>query len=228
MTQTINPKIESSWKEALEDEFQKPYISDLRTFLKEEKSKGYILYPPGNLIFNAFNLCAFDQVKVVILGQDPYHGPGQAHGLCFSVPNDIPRPPSLVNIFKELRSDLGVSLPSHGNLDKWARQGVLLLNNSLTVRARQAGSHLNKGWEEFTGKVLEKISSHLTGIVFLLWGRAAQMRGESVDLDRHFILKAPHPSPFSADRGFFGCRHFSKTNQILMDQGKDPIDWSLD
>ena len=222
----INPQIEESWKLVLSDEFNAPYFSDLKDFLITEKSK-YVVYPPGKFIFNAFKHTPFDKVKVVIIGQDPYHGKGQAHGLCFSVPSGIAQPPSLVNIFKELHQDLELPIPRHGNLEKWADRGVLLLNATLTVRANQAGSHQNKGWETFTDSVIRKISEFRTGIVFLLWGRYAQAKETLIDTGKHYVLKAAHPSPFSAFNGFFGCRHFSKTNDILVHNGLEPIDWSL-
>jgi uracil-DNA glycosylase len=222
----INPTIEGGWKEILWDEFQSPYFSELKAFLVEEK-KRYPIYPPGNLIFNAFHHTPFQHVKVVILGQDPYHGTGQAHGLCFSVPEGIESPPSLVNIFKELQSDLGVPPPSSGNLEKWAGQGVLLLNATLTVRAGQAGSHQNRGWETFTNRVIEQVSELKTGVVFLLWGRYAQAKESLIDGHKHLVLKAAHPSPLSAYNGFFGCKHFSRTNIYLQEQGKSGIDWSL-
>lgn len=225
MTQ-INPDIEDKWKELLKEEFRAPYFMELKNFLLEEKTK-FEVYPPGKFIFNAFNLTPADKVKVVIIGQDPYHGAGQAHGLCFSVPPGVKLPPSLVNIFKELNEDLRVPVSQYGNLEKWALQGVLLLNATLTVRAGQAGSHQNKGWEVFTDSVIKAISDHLSGIVFLLWGRYAQAKESLIDSSRHHILKAAHPSPFSAFNGFFGSRHFSKTNELLIDQGKEPIDWTL-
>ncbi|MEN8201252.1 MAG: uracil-DNA glycosylase [Bacteroidota bacterium] len=224
--QAVNPHIEEGWKQILMDEFQSPYFSDLKAFLVEEKKK-YTIYPPGRLIFNAFQHTPFDQVKVVILGQDPYHGRGQAHGLCFSVPRSIPQPPSLVNIFKELQSDLGIPVPSHGNLEKWADQGVLLINACLTVRDSQAGSHQKRGWETFTNRVIENISAHKNGVIFLLWGRYAQVKENLIDDTRHLILKAAHPSPLSAYNGFFGCKHFSRTNEYLEQQGLTGIDWSL-
>ncbi len=222
----VKPVIDEGWKELLADQFTAPYFSGLKGFLVEEKTK-FRIYPPGKLIFNAFNLTPADKVKVVILGQDPYHGAGQAHGLCFSVPRGIKPPPSLVNIYKELSSDLRLPVPVHGNLEKWAGQGVLLLNATLTVRAGQAGSHQNRGWETFTDAAISSLSRKYTGIIFLLWGRYAQAKEALIDRNRHFILKAPHPSPFSASNGFFGCRHFSKTNELLADQGKEPIDWAL-
>lgn len=222
----INPTIEESWKEVLKDEFNSQYFSELKEFLVEEKSK-FKIYPPGKLIFNAFNNTPFEKVKVVLLGQDPDHGPGQAHGLCFSVPEGIRQPPSLVNIFKELNSDLGIPVATHGNLENWTSQGVLLLNAILTVRANQAGSHQNKGWEMFTDAVIKNISERRTGIIFLLWGKYAQAKEALIDSNRHYILKAAHPSPFSADNGFFGCKHFSKTNEILSRHGLEEIDWSI-
>lgn len=224
--QDINPAIEEGWKKILWDEFQSPYFRELKQFLTEEL-KTQKVFPPGNLIFNAFQHTPFDRIKAVILGQDPYHGPGQAHGLCFSVPPGIPQPPSLVNIFKELQSDLGIPVPAHGNLENWANQGVLLLNATLTVRAAQAGSHQKRGWETFTNRVIELISYECSGIVFLLWGRYAQAKESLVDNQKHLILKAAHPSPFSAYSGFFGCNHFSKTNEFLEKMGKTGIDWTL-
>ncbi len=224
---SVNPKIEDSWKQTLAPEFQQPYFSELKLFLLEEKKKGHTVHPPGALIFNAFNLCPFDRVKVVILGQDPYHGPGQAHGLCFSVPLGVPPPPSLVNIFKELNTDLGLTVPSHGNLENWARQGVLLLNSSLTVRAHEAASHFGRGWETFTDQVIQKLSDEKENLVFLLWGAPAQKKGARINDSKHEVLKAPHPSPLSASRGFFGCKHFSKANEYLIQKGKTPLDWTL-
>jgi uracil-DNA glycosylase len=222
----IDPKIHESWKEVLTDEFQKPYFFELKRFLVDQRSQQTI-YPPGNLIFNAFDKTPFDKVKVVILGQDPYHGPGQAHGLCFSVPRGIAPPPSLVNIFKEIKEDVGAPIPSHGNLEHWAEQGVLLLNATLTVIANQPLSHQNKGWETFTDKVIELLSQQKKGLVFILWGRNAKAKEPLIDASKHFILKAAHPSPFSAYSGFFGCNHFSKTNQLLQQQDISPIDWNL-
>lgn len=224
--QKIDPVLEEGWKKILWEEFQSPYFAELKQFLLEER-KSQRIFPPGNLIFNAFQHTPFEKVKAVILGQDPYHGEGQAHGLCFSVPPGIPLPPSLKNIFKELNSDLGMALPDHGNLEKWADQGVLLLNATLTVRASQAGSHQNKGWENFTNRVIEKVSSLHEGIVFLLWGRYAQAKESLIDGQKHLILKAAHPSPFSAYNGFFDCKHFSRTNDYLVQQGKSGIDWAL-
>jgi uracil-DNA glycosylase len=225
-TASIDPNIHESWKALLLEDFNQPYFRALKQFLVQEK-KNHAVYPPGNKIFAAFNRTSLDRVKVVILGQDPYHGKGQAHGLCFSVPQGITPPPSLLNIFKEMNNDLGLSIPSHGNLEAWADQGVLLLNATLTVRANQAGSHQNKGWENFTDAVIRKISESKEGLVFLLWGRYAQAKEHLIDGDRHHILKAAHPSPFSAHSGFFGCRHFSRANEILAKQGISPIDWNL-
>lgn len=222
----IDPKIEESWKAVLIDEFNKPYFQTLREFLVEER-KQHTIYPPGQLIFNAFDKTPFSNVKVVILGQDPYHGPGQAHGLCFSVPAGVPQPPSLVNIFKEIKADLNIPVPKHGNLEKWAEQGVLLLNATLTVRANQAGSHQKKGWEQFTDKVIQLISLNKTGVVFILWGKYAQAKETLIDTSKHFILKGAHPSPLSAYAGFFGCKHFSKTNELLRNQLLTEIDWSV-
>ena len=224
--QTIDPIIEEGWKSVLMDQFQSPYFRTLKEFLVEEK-KTYTLYPPGRLIFNAFQRTPFEKVKVVILGQDPYHGSGQAHGLCFSVPQGIPKPPSLVNIFKELHSDLGIPIPEHGNLEKWADQGVLLINATLTVRDSQAGSHQKHGWETFTNRVIEVVSQEKSGVVFLLWGRFAQAKESLIDSGKHLILKSAHPSPLSAYNGFFGCQHFSLANDYLENQGKTRIDWTL-
>lgn len=224
----MDVKIDESWKVALKNEFAKTYFLEIATFLRTEKMTGKTIYPPGGQIFNAFNLTHFDNVKVVILGQDPYHGAGQAHGLCFSVAPGIKPPPSLVNIFKEMQSDLGLAIPNHGTLTKWAEQGVLLLNASLTVRAGEPMSHAKIGWAQFTNSVIRKISDEKKNVVFLLWGKFAQEKQELIDVTRHhLILKAAHPSPFSADSGFFGCKHFSKTNQFLVQNGIDPIDWAL-
>lgn len=222
----IDPTIELSWKIKMQDQFNQPYFADLKEFLTEEK-KNFTIFPPGSLIFNAFNLTPFDQVKVVILGQDPYHDFGQAHGLCFSVMDGVPFPKSLINIFKELQDDVGFEIPMSGNLEKWARQGILLLNATLTVRAHQAGSHQNKGWETFTDQVIRTISNEKEGVVFLLWGNYARAKKVLIDSNKHFILETVHPSPLSAYNGFFGCKHFSKTNDILIQQGKTPIDWQL-
>ncbi len=223
----VNPHIETSWKSVLNDEFNAPYFSELKEFLIEEK-KRYIIYPPGKLIFNAFNLTPFDSVRVVILGQDPYHGAGQAHGLCFSVPKGIAPPPSLVNIFKEINDDIGIPVPAHGNLEKWAHQGVFLLNATLTVRANQPGSHQRKGWERFTDAVIRELSKQRVGLIFLLWGKFAHEKASLIDEKKHYILKAAHPSPYSAFNGFFGCRHFSKTNEILRNHGLPEIDWRIE
>ncbi len=220
----IDPKIEESWKRVLIDEFNKPYFYALKDFLVEEK-KRYIVYPEGKNIFNAFACTPFDAVKVVIIGQDPYHGPGQAHGLSFSVQDGIQKPPSLQNIFKELHDDIGKPNPESGNLESWAKQGVLLLNATLTVRANQAGSHQKHGWEQFTDKVIQTLSEQKSDLVFLLWGSFAQAKSALIDTSKHHILKAAHPSPLSSYKGFFGCRHFSKTNEILQGLGKTPIEW---
>lgn len=219
-------KIEESWKEVLKDEFKKLYFQQIVTFLKSEKASGKIIYPPGNLIFNAFDKTPFNNVKVVIIGQDPYHGEGQAHGLSFSVPNGSKTPPSLQNIFKELKNDLGIQIPpNHTDLTNWAKQGVLLLNASLTVREGIPFSHAKYGWANFTDEVITKLSENKENIVFLLWGKFAQQKQGLIDEGKHLVLKAAHPSPFSADKGFFGCKHFSKTNEYLMKNGDAPIDW---
>jgi uracil-DNA glycosylase len=223
----VKPVINESWRKILEQEFNSLYFIDLKTFLVEEKEK-YDVYPPGPQIFSAFDHTPFENVKAVILGQDPYHGQGQANGLCFSVSAGIRKPPSLVNIFKELNSDLGVAIPQNGNLEPWAKQGVLLLNATLTVRASQAGSHQNKGWETFTDAVIRQLSEQRSGIVFLLWGAYAQAKAKTIDSTKHHILKAAHPSPFSAYNGFMGCRHFSKTNELLRQMGKEEINWAID
>ena len=219
-------KIEQSWKDALAGEFEKPYFASLVRFLHEEKAAGQRIYPPGSQIFKAFELTPVDQVKVVILGQDPYHGAGQAMGLSFSVPANIPAPPSLKNIFKEIHDDLGITMSGYPDLEKWARQGVLLLNAVLTVRAGQPASHSSIGWTEFTDAVIKYISDHCTGVVFLLWGNFARSKKALIDTTRHYVLEAAHPSPL-ARGAFFGCRHFSKTNEILAREGKTPIDWQL-
>jgi uracil-DNA glycosylase len=220
-------KIEAGWKEILKNEFNKDYFQQIAAFLKTERAQGKTIYPPGGLIFNAFDKTPFDKVKVVILGQDPYHGPGQAHGLCFSVPDGVPPPPSLVNIYKELNTDIGMPISKTGNLTKWAERGVFLLNAVLTVRANEPASHSKIGWMEFTDAVIRKISSEKEGVVFLLWGRFAHDKQVLIDETRHHVLKAAHPSPFSADKGFFGCKHFSKTNELLMRRGIGPVDWSV-
>lgn len=218
-------KIHPSWLKVLSEEFEKPYFEELIRFIKQEYASTTI-YPEGKNIFRAFELCPFDAVKVVILGQDPYHGAGQANGLSFSVNDNIPLPPSLQNIYKEISSDLNVTMPKKGNLDNWARQGVLLLNATLTVRANQAGSHQGKGWEQFTDAVIKVISDKKEHVVFLLWGKYAQEKGVHIHQSKHLVLTAPHPSPFSADRGFFGCKHFSKTNKYLSLVGEKEIDWA--
>jgi len=217
-------KIEQSWAQKLQDEFEKPYFSNLVSFVKTEYANQRI-FPPGKLIFNAFEICPFDKVKVVILGQDPYHGPGQAHGLCFSVPEGVDFPPSLQNIFKEIESDLGIPVPKSGNLERWARQGVFLLNATLTVRAHQPGSHQNKGWETFTDRVIHLLAEQTENLVFMLWGSYAQQKGKFIDTHRHLVLQSVHPSPLSAHRGFFGNNHFSKANNYLISVGKEPINW---
>ncbi len=227
----MDVKIEPSWKKHLEREFEKDYFTQLTNFVKEEY-KQYTVYPPGNLIFNAFNLCPFDEVKVVIIGQDPYHGPGQAHGLCFSVNDGVAFPPSLNNIFKEIKDDLGKDIPLTGNLTRWAQQGVLLLNATLTVRGEltdgsnnKAGSHQGKGWEEFTDAAIRALAEERENIVFILWGSYAQRKGSFIDKKRHLILTSAHPSPLSAYRGFFGNHHFSHANAYLKQNGKTGIDW---
>lgn len=226
--QSIDPKIESSWKEALWEEFSKPYFASLKAFITQEIESGHTIYPSGKNIFAAFDATPFPSVRVVILGQDPYHGPQQAHGLSFSVPEGIKVPPSLLNIYKEIHGDLGIPVSKTGNLQKWAAQGVLLLNATLTVRANTAGSHQKKGWEEFTDAAIRAISEKREGVVFLLWGRYARAKEASIDTSKHYILKAPHPSPLSAHAGFFGCKHFSKTNTILRERGEKEIDWSVE
>lgn len=218
------PQIEESWLEALKDDFNSPYFHSLKQFLTKEK-ESYTIYPPGPKIFSAFNSTPLTSVRVVVIGQDPYHGPGQANGLCFSVPDEIAIPPSLLNIYKEINNDLGKKVPTSGNLEHWANQGVLLLNATLTVRANNAGSHQGKGWETFTDNVIKTVSDLRAGIVFLLWGKYAQDKQRLIDKNKHFILTAPHPSPLSAHRGFLGCKHFSKTNAILTANGLGEIDW---
>ena len=219
-------QLEPSWLTHLKPEFQKEYMAQLRSFLVQEK-KSNIVFPPGKDIFNAFAYTPFDQVRVVVLGQDPYHGHGQAHGLCFSVRHGVPVPPSLQNIFKELQQDLAVPVPNHGELTHWARQGVLLLNTVLTVRAHQANSHRNRGWEEFTDRVITVLNEQREGLVFVLWGSAAGRKSSMIDARKHRILRSPHPSPLSAYRGFFGCGHFSQINAHLSARGDAPIDWRL-
>jgi uracil-DNA glycosylase len=222
----MSVNLNESWLEILNEEFEKDYFINLKSFLIEEK-KNFTVYPKGNKIFEAFNLTPFEKVNVVLLGQDPYHGEGQAHGLCFSVQEGIKLPPSLQNIFKEIASDTGILNNNNGNLENWAKQGVLLLNATLTVRANQAGSHQNKGWELFTDKVISELSEKKEGLIFILWGNYAQAKDYLIDKEKHFILKAAHPSPFSVYRGFFGCKHFSKTNEILRKQCKVEIDWKV-
>ncbi|AJD48915.1 uracil-DNA glycosylase [Isoalcanivorax pacificus W11-5] len=219
--------MEPGWKAALETEFDSEYMQALRAFLLEEKRRGKVVYPPGPQIFNAFNTTPFDQVKVVILGQDPYHGPGQAHGLSFSVPAGVPPPPSLQNIVKEIQRDLGIEMSRSGCLVPWAEQGVLLLNAVLTVEQRQAASHQGKGWERFTDAAIDHLNRERDGLVFMLWGSYAQRKGNLIDRKRHLVLTAPHPSPLSAHRGFIGCGHFSRANDWLVQQGKTPINWRL-
>ena len=222
----MDVRIEQSWKNALAGEFDKPYFAQLVRFLHAQKAEGKVIYPPGSQIFRAFDLTPVPAVKVVILGQDPYHGPGQAMGLSFSVPDGVPAPPSLRNIFQEIESDLGIRMSGSPNLEKWARQGVLLLNSVLTVQAGQPTSHSRIGWQEFTDAVISYLNAQREGLVFLLWGRFAQEKAALVDRSRHHVLLAAHPSPL-ARGAFFGCRHFSKTNQILLQEGKTPIDWQL-
>ncbi|HBZ22274.1 MAG TPA: uracil-DNA glycosylase [Bacteroidales bacterium] len=220
----MDVKIEPGWKSRLSQEFDKEYFVRLTGFVRDEYHNSRI-YPPGPLIFNAFDVCPFGRVKAVIIGQDPYHGPGQAHGLCFSVKDGVDFPPSLINIFKEIESDIGIPRPVSGDLTRWAEQGVLLLNATLTVRAHQAGSHQKKGWEEFTDYVIRVLNGEKENIVFFLWGAYAQKKGESIDRSRHLVLESVHPSPLSASRGFFGNRHFSKCNEYLVSKGIEPIDW---
>ncbi len=223
----MNVKIEQSWQTELAHEFEQNYFKQLVNFVKSEYAK-HTVYPPGKLIFNAFDKCPFDAVKVVIIGQDPYHGQGQAHGLCFSVNHGIAVPPSLKNIYRELHDDIDFTIPNSGNLEKWSNQGVLMLNATLTVRANQAGSHQNKGWEQFTDAVIAKLSAEKENLVFLLWGAYAQRKGSCIDSSKHLILKGAHPSPLAANRGgFFGGKYFSKTNAYLQQKGKTPINWEL-
>ena len=226
MSDAASIQIEAGWKQALKEEFSKPYFTQLKAFLKEEKNAGQVIYPPGKQIFAAFDSTPFDEAKVVIIGQDPYHGPGQAHGLCFSVQPGVRIPPSLRNIYQELHDDVGFTIPNHGYLQKWADQGVLMLNATLTVRASQAGSHQKKGWEQFTTAAIQTLNDQKEGIVFLLWGRYAQQKGAVIDPSRHHVLTAAHPSPL-ARTGFRGCRHFSQTNGLLEQQGKVGINWQV-
>lgn len=220
-------RLDLSWKNQLQDEFSKDYMQTLRAFLAQEKRQGKVIYPRGSEYFRAFELTPFDQVRVVILGQDPYHGPGQAHGLCFSVRPDTPVPPSLVNMYKELQNDLGIAPAAHGCLEHWAHQGVLLLNSVLTVEQGQAASHQGRGWERFTDQVIARLNSQREHLVFLLWGRYAQQKGRHIDASRHLVMKSAHPSPLSSYRGFFGSRPFSQTNAYLHSQGLAAIDWQL-
>ena len=220
----MDVKIEQSWKDCLADEFEKPYFRQLTDFVRGEYEKGTV-YPPGSFIFNAFNHCPFEKVKVVLLGQDPYHEPGQAHGLCFSVREGIPFPPSLINIFKEVQSDLGIPIPKNGDLTRWADQGVLLLNATLTVRAHSAGSHQNKGWEIFTDSVINRLATGREHLVYILWGAYAQRKCAMIDTTANLVLQSPHPSPLSASRGFFGNKHFSRANDYLIKTGQTPIIW---
>ena len=220
----MDVKIEASWKDKLQSEFSKPYFKSLAGFIRDEYSNRSI-FPPAKLIFNAFDKCSFDKVKVVIIGQDPYHNIGQANGLCFSVNEGVRIPPSLINIYKEIENDLGKSMPKSGNLDHWSQQGVLLLNAILTVRANSAGSHQGKGWEQFTDAVISTLSNECSNIVFMLWGNYAQQKGKGIDANKHLVLKSPHPSPLSAHRGFFGNKHFSQANDYLFEHNKKPIDW---
>lgn len=223
----MNVKMEASWKDVLKDEFTKPYFRNITEHLKTEKEQGKTIYPLGSQIFNAFEQTPFEKVKVVLLGQDPYHGPRQAMGLSFSVPDGVHPPPSLVNIFKELQDDTGTPIPRTGNLTPWAKQGVLLLNAALTVRAGEANSHAKIGWHQFTDTVIQKVSEGRQQVVFLLWGKFAQEKTVLIKTAKHHLLKAAHPSPLAAHNGFFGCRHFSKTNEYLIEKGYDPIDWAL-
>ena len=220
-------QLEASWLEHLQDEFEQDYMQQLRAFLREEKSAGKVIYPPGKQMFNAFNQTPLPDVKVVILGQDPYHGPGQAHGLCFSVSPGVPLPPSLVNIYKEIEHELGVSMPTSGCLSSWARQGVLLLNSVLSVERARAASHQGRGWERFTDRSIEVVNRQCEEVVFMLWGAYAQRKGAIIDEQRHCVLRAPHPSPLSAHRGFFGCGHFRQANEYLQARQRGPIDWHL-
>jgi uracil-DNA glycosylase len=220
----MDVRIEPSWKSKLNEEFEKEYFIKLSGFVRKEY-KTYTIYPPGRLIFNAFDLCPFDKVKAVILGQDPYHGPGQAHGLCFSVREGVEFPPSLINIFKEIESDLGIKPLPAGNLERWASQGVLLLNATLSVREHMAGSHQGKGWEQFTDSVIRILNRDKSNLVFFLWGAYAQKKGESIDREKHLVLESVHPSPLSASRGFFGNKHFSRCNTYLVEKGLEPINW---
>lgn len=222
-----NIQLEESWLNRLQTQFDQPYMHELREFLLTRKRHQAVIYPPGQLIFNALNSTPFEQVRVVILGQDPYHGPGQAHGLCFSVLPGVRTPPSLANIYREIQSDLGIAKATHGNLQSWADQGVLLLNAVLTVESGQAGSHQRKGWETFTDAIVQSLTDGRDGLVFMLWGSYAQKKGAVIDRNKHLVLKAPHPSPLSAHRGFLGCKHFSRVNDYLQQQQQAPINWAV-
>lgn len=225
--QIAQVQLDDSWMKVIGGEFEQAYMQELKQFLQAQKQQGKTIFPAGSLIFNALNSTPFDKVKVVILGQDPYHGPNQAHGLCFSVLPGVKFPPSLRNIYKELETDVGVTPPNHGCLQEWAEQGVLLLNATLTVERGNAGSHQGKGWEQFTDAIVNALNEQREGLVFLLWGSYAQQKGQFIHRDKHLVLQAPHPSPFSANRGFFGCHHFSKTNDYLQTRGESPINWSI-
>ena len=230
MTETTSVgeiQLEASWLAALQDEFRQPYMQQLREFLRSEKAAGKVVYPRGGEMFNAFDHTPLDQVRVVILGQDPYHGPGQAHGLCFSVGPGVALPPSLVNIYREIEEELAIKMPAHGCLTSWADQGVLLLNSVLSVERANAASHQGKGWEQFTDRAIEVVNRDCEHVVFMLWGAYAQRKGAIIDEQRHCVLRAPHPSPLSAHRGFFGCGHFRSANEYLRDRGREPIDWCL-
>jgi uracil-DNA glycosylase len=220
-------QLEASWLAVLEGEFRQPYMQQLRDFLRAEKAAGKVIYPRGGEMFNAFEHTPLEQVRVVILGQDPYHGPGQAHGLCFSVRPGVALPPSLVNIYREVEEELGIKMPAHGCLSSWAEQGVLLLNSVLSVERASAASHQGKGWEQFTDRAIEVVNRDCEHVVFMLWGAYAQRKGAFIDEQRHCVLRAPHPSPLSAHRGFFGCGHFRSANEYLQAQGREPIDWGL-
>lgn len=227
MVNTMALDAAPSWQAVLAEQFEQPYMQELKAFLRQEKDQKKLIYPHSDHWFHALEATPLDQVKVVILGQDPYHQPGQAHGLCFSVPAGVKTPPSLVNIYKELESDLGIPRATHGFLESWAQQGVLLLNSVLTVENSRAGSHQGKGWEVFTDQVIHQVNDHCSGVVFMLWGSYAQKKGAFINRERHLVLQAPHPSPLSAHRGFLGCRHFSQANAYLQQQGKEPIQWQL-
>ncbi len=227
MTADDRIKLEPSWKEALRAEFDQPYMAELRQFLQQERAGGKEIYPPGPMIFNALNSTPLDKVKVVILGQDPYHGPGQAHGLCFSVQPGVPAPPSLVNIYKELKRDLNIDIPNHGYLQSWADQGVLMLNTTMTVERANANAHKDKGWQFFTDRIIELVSERQPHLVFMLWGAHAQSKQKLIDATKHLVLTSVHPSPLSAYRGFLGCGHFGRTNKFLEQNGETPIEWRL-